>query len=46
MFELIQTVNTCIDMDIPISVDLMNCPIRTVYYYSTIKQEIIAIGSL
>ena len=46
MFELIQTVNTCLDMDIPISTDLMNCPIRMVHYYSTIKQEIMAIGSL
>ena len=46
MFELIQDVNTCIDLDIPVSVDLMNCPIRMVYYYSAIKQEIMAIGNL
>ena len=45
MFELVQTINTCIDMDIPVSMDLMNCPILMVDYYSMIKREIQAIGS-
>ena len=46
MFELVQTVNTCLGMDIPISTDLMNCPVIYVDYYSTIKRELTAIGSL
>ncbi len=45
MFELVQTVNTCLDMDIPVSMDLMSCPIRMIDYYSMIKREIQAIGS-
>ena len=46
MFELVQMVNTCLDMDIPITTDLMNCPVRIVDYYSSIKQEIQNIGAL
>ena len=44
MFELVQIVNTCLDMDIPVSIDLMSCPIRMIDYYSIIKQEIIEIS--
>lgn len=44
MFELVQMVNTCLDMDIPISTDLMSCPVRMVHYYSMIKQEMVAIN--
>ena len=46
MFELVEMVNTCLDMDIPVSIDLMNCPVRMVHYYSTIKQELTAMGTL
>ena len=44
MFELIQNVNICLDMDIPITTDLMNCPVNYIDYYSVIKQEIMAIN--
>lgn len=46
MFELVQNIATCLDAEIPIASDLMNAPIRMVYYYSIIKKEIIEAGKL
>lgn len=44
MYELINIVNISLDAEIPIASSVLDCPVNLAYYYSIIKQELIAIG--
>ncbi len=45
MFELITMVNTCISAEIPISSDLLGCPVNMADYFLIIKEELNSIGN-
>ncbi len=45
MFELITMVNTCMSANIPISSDLLSCPVMLADYFPIIKEELNSIGN-